>query len=101
MVIGRRWCSTKWSSFLLKLLPARARADFVETEVCLTLDLGLPIIPILAEGVSMPDQSKLPISIRDLVRLNAAPVRAGKDFHADMFDVMNEVQKLRSCKIGT
>jgi hypothetical protein len=71
------------------------KEDFVLSEMEVALDLGVPIMPLLADGASMPQGSELPRTIKDLSDLNAATIRAGRDFHKDMVTVLGRVQSWR------
>jgi hypothetical protein len=94
-VIGAHWANRSW------WMPRWFRwlgsaEDFVRSEIEAALDAGVPIIPVLIDGASMPTVGKLPSSISELAFLNAATVRGGHDFHPDMNRVMNRVQLLRA-----
>jgi hypothetical protein len=91
VIIGERWLNSDWRSlFILK-----SKEDFVQSEIELALDLGVPIIPLLVDGVPMPRGDKLPKSISELVLRNAATIRSGRDFQKDMVDVLKRISAFR------
>jgi hypothetical protein len=95
-VIGKTWISRQWSRSRWWCWPSYVVEDFVETELRLAFEYGVPIIPVLIEGTEMPKASSLPKSISGLTLLNAAPVRSGRDFHSDMEQVLVKVRPLRA-----
>jgi hypothetical protein len=91
-VIGPGWLSkpSRWSLF-----KRAAPEDHVYTEIELALAEAVPIVPVLVGGATMPDPEALPQAIRELTRINAATVRGGRDFHADMDRVVELLIPLR------
>lgn len=55
--------------------------DLVRIEVETALKRGIPVIPILVGGSTMPSPNELPESLSDFPMRNAADVSAGRDFH--------------------
>lgn len=93
-VIGRRWSNKSWNSTGIWGWIARRREDYVQGEIELALDLGIPILPVLVDGAPMPVRERLPDRMVDICSLNAATVRGGRDFHRDMAAVI-EIAKQR------
>jgi len=58
--------------------------DPVRIEVETALERGLPTIPVLVGGATMPKAEDLPDSLKGLTYHNAAEVSSGRDFHAHM-----------------
>jgi hypothetical protein len=58
--------------------------DPVRVELEIALQMGIPIIPILIFGASMPAVKDLPPSLESLSFRNAMNVDAGRDFHHHM-----------------
>ncbi len=58
--------------------------DFVRIEIEMALKRKVPIIPVLIDGAAMPREEQLPGSLHPLLRKNAVPVDAGRDFHSHM-----------------
>jgi hypothetical protein len=68
VLIGPRWLET---------LGARSGSDDVLCfEVTTALRLGRSVLPVLAEGATMPQADALPVDLRDLTEFQAAPLRA-------------------------
>jgi len=59
-------------------------SDPVRVEVETALQRGIPTIPVLVGGASMPKAEQLPESLKSLTFHNAAEVSSGRDFHAHM-----------------
>jgi hypothetical protein len=81
VVIGDRWLETAGSTQSNRLHDPR---DFVRIEVEAALNRNIPIIPLLVRGASMPEEEKLPPSLRKLVYRNGISIRPDPDFHRDM-----------------
>ena len=81
VIIDKTWVTVKDIDGNRRLY---SQNDFVRIEIEAALEREIPIIPILLEGVSIPDISDLPESLHPLVRRNG--VRVGHDprFHSDM-----------------
>jgi len=78
-VIGKRWLDT------LEEREVEGTHDYVKQELETALEKkNIPVIPVLVEGVQMPDAQDLPESIRELVYRNAAQVRPAVDFDQDV-----------------
>jgi hypothetical protein len=58
--------------------------DPVRIEVETALQQGLPVVPVLVSGATMPKATELPASLQALCYLNAAEVDGGRDFRRDM-----------------
>ena len=80
-VIGPRWSTAASPRGARRLDDA---SDFVRLEIAAALERGIPVIPLLVGGATMPPDDDLPPEIRELAFRNAAPVRADPDFHRDM-----------------
>ena len=79
-VIGPDWLGAASSG------PGRIhdQDDPVRIEVETALQRGIPTIPVLVGGASMPKADDLPDSLKSLSFHNAAEVDPGRDFHAHM-----------------
>jgi len=67
--------------------------DPVRTELELSMNLNIPVIPVLVQGAQMPGPSDLPDSIRSLAYRNAAVVRPDPDFQGDIDRLASELNE--------
>jgi Patatin-like phospholipase/TIR domain len=88
-VIGPRWVGRSRSSARIKEI-----SDPVRVEVETALKKGIPIIPVLVDGASMPRSSDLPKGLEDFIFLNAAPVDVGRDFHQHMERLIHRLDEV-------
>jgi FHA domain-containing protein/TIR domain-containing protein len=71
-----------------------AGADYVQIEIELGFSMGVPIIPVLIDDAVMPEAADLPESIRNLAYLNACAVDSGRDFHANLKSLIEQIDQL-------
>jgi tetratricopeptide (TPR) repeat protein len=79
-VIGPDWLGAGSS----RLGRIHNQDDPVRIEVETALQRGIPTIPVLVGGASMPKADELPDSLKSLAFHNAAEVDSGRDFHSHM-----------------
>lgn len=89
VVIGQRWLDIQDADGRQRLAQPN---DLVRIEIETALSLGLTVIPLLAEGATMPAPTDVPESLRELPGLNALPVRIDPDFVHDMDKVVSAVE---------
>ena len=65
VLIGPRWMSPYPRNN--RLLPIERGGDWVRREIRRALQRAVPIVPILLDGVSLPDPGRLPQDVRGLV----------------------------------
>ena len=70
LLIGKRWLERNEST-----PPFGDPNDVITQEVQSTLDLKIPIVPVLVDGASMPGESVLPERFREIPSLNAMELR--------------------------
>jgi hypothetical protein len=58
--------------------------DPVRVEIETALGIPIPVIPVLIDGMKMPESSALPTTFGNFVYLNAADVSSGRDFRVHM-----------------
>jgi hypothetical protein len=78
-VIGPRWLEPAEGGGARVHDPA----DHLRLEIEAALGRGIPVIPVLVNGATMPAAAQLPESLLPLVYRNAIEVRADPDFHHD------------------
>ena len=66
----------------------------VRMEIATALDNGLPIIPVLVNGASMPAASELPDDLKDFSYRNALTIDRGRNFHRDADELVREIETL-------
>jgi hypothetical protein len=88
VVIGKSWRSQR------KGQPARIMDpdDWVRIEVETALDRGIPVVPLLIDGASLPNRDQLPESLWPLLRRNALPIDSGRDFHAQLSRLVRDLR---------
>jgi hypothetical protein len=87
VVIGKGWRSQR------KGRPARIMDpdDWVRIEVETALERGIPVVPLLIDGASLPGRDQLPESLWPLLRRNALSVDSGRDFHAQLSRLVRDL----------
>jgi hypothetical protein len=90
VVIGPQWLDVTDRSGRRRLDDP---TDFVRMEVEAALRRGIPVIPLLVQGASMPGQDRLPSSLAEFSYRNGIPVRPDPDFHRDMNRLMRDLEK--------
>ena len=72
--------------------------DPVRIELEIALERGIPVIPVLVGGASMPKADALPATLKDLPFLNAAVIDAGRDFHQHVDRLIRSTDSLLNIK---
>ena len=68
--------------------------DPVRVEVETALQRGIPVVPILVNGATMPKPTELPDGLKELSFRNAAAVDSGRDFHQHMDRVIRSMDQI-------
>jgi hypothetical protein len=55
---------------------------------------GIPVIPVLVEGATMPPEEVLPASVAPLTRLQAVNIRLDPDFTADVRRLISAIERV-------
>jgi hypothetical protein len=74
-IVGPRWIGQRRGANRLE-----NEADPVRLEIEAVLRLGVPLIPVLVQGATMPQVGQLPQSIRDFAYRNGMQIDVGQDF---------------------
>ena len=74
-LIGSSWLTASEESEQTPRL--QSPNDLVRIEIESALESGIPVVPVFVDGVSMPDQSLLPDSLRELFARNGAVLDYG------------------------
>ncbi len=88
-IIGRNWNPPN-ASGQPRMNDAR---DHLRIEVESALQRGIPVIPVLVDGVEVPDEKDLPQSLANLAYRNAIMVRTDPDFHHDMDRLVRGIEQ--------
>ncbi len=80
-IIGRHWLESAGADNRRRLDDAQ---DPVRIEIATALRRGIPVVPVLVGGSSIPDADALPEDIAGLAFRNGTQVRPDPDFHRDM-----------------
>jgi TIR domain len=92
VVIGQRWAARfRHSAGWLFWTTTRA-VDYVRIEIEVALDHNVRIIPLLVDGATMPSEHQMPAKISQICYYQAAPIRGGRDFRADMTRVRDAIK---------
>ena len=70
-------------------------SDFVRIEVSAALERGIPVIPLLVYGATMPHESELPEALKALAYRNGTVIRPDPDFNHDINRVISGIEKLK------
>ena len=92
-IIGPHWTSGGAAS--PRILE---ETDPVRIEVETALQRGIPVIPVLVGGATMPQPAELPDSLKNLAYRNAAEVDGGRDFHQHMDRLIRSMDRLLAGK---
>lgn len=85
-VVGPNWCD--------ELDKRQGQVDHVLVELRTALSLGVPIVPLCAEGICMPTQNILPKDTIAFSKLNALTIRSGDGFRHCMGSLIERVEEL-------
>ena len=68
--------------------------DYVRIEIESALERGIPVIPLLVEGASMPTQERLPEKMQDFVYRQARVIGRDPDFRLHMDALIAELERI-------
>ena len=90
VVVGPRWLGrSKGGEVRME-----NEADPVRIEVETALGRGIPVIPLLVGGSTMPTTTQLPISLRDFAYRHAVTVDGGRDFDHHVAGLVRALDEL-------
>ena len=98
VVIGPRWLESRDEAGQPRL---QNPGDFVRQEIETGLTSGIPVIPVLVEGATMPPVQALPAAIAPLTRLQAVNIRFDPDFTADVRRLITAIERVDTTARGT
>jgi tetratricopeptide (TPR) repeat protein len=80
-IVGTHWIDARDERNVRRL---ENGDDFVRIELEMALARGIPVIPVLVSGATMPSEAQLPASLAALAYRQATQVRPDPDFHRDV-----------------
>jgi hypothetical protein len=89
VIIGPRWLDIHDEAGRSRL---QNPGDFVRQEIETGLASGIPVIPVLVEGATMPPAQVLPSSVAPLTRLQAVNIRFDPDFTTDVRRLITAIE---------
>lgn len=95
VIVGRAWRGLRPDGSAR----IEQESDVVRIEVETALQRGVPVIPVLVDGATMPTSSELPPSLLDFSFRNAAEVDAGRDFHPHVDRLIRSMDRLLEMKV--
>lgn len=84
-IIGKGWLDTDQSRL-------DDRRDYVRIEIESAFQRNIPIIPVLVQGATVPNEDDLPNSMKALAYHNSISIRPDPDFHHDMTRLIQGIQ---------
>lgn len=93
-VIGPRWAGATGDGHQR----IDEESDPVRVEVESALRSGVPVLPVLVDGATMPSEKQLPEGLKDLAFINAAPVDTGRDFRQHMDRLIRSIDGIVAAK---
>jgi hypothetical protein len=97
VIIGPRWLDIRDGAGQPRLLNP---GDFVRQEIETGLASGIPVIPVLVEGATMPPEKVLPASVAPLTHLQAVNIRFDPDFTADVRRLIAAIERVDTTARG-
>jgi hypothetical protein len=97
VVIGPRWLDIPDEAGRPRL---QNPGDFVRQEIETGLASGIPVIPVLVEGATMPPERVLPASLAPLTRLQAVNIRFDPDFTTDVRRLITAIERVDTTARG-
>jgi hypothetical protein len=98
VIIGPRWLDIRDEAGQPRL---QNPGDFVRQEIETGLTSGIPVIPVLVEGATMPPVWALPAAVAPLTRLQAVNVRFDPDFTGDVRRLIAAIERVDTTARGT
>jgi hypothetical protein len=92
VIVGREWLGVG----LATQRRIDDSTDFVRIEIAAALRRGIPVVPLLVDGATMPAADTLPEEIRDFAYRNAVAIRPDPDFGNDIDRLVRGITNLQS-----
>lgn len=95
-IVGPRWTGARETGNRLD-----DEADPVRLEIEATLRKGVPLIPVLVLGATMPQTRDLPDSLKDFAFRNAIQIDAGQDFDVHIARLIRAMDEMLNLPVKT
>ncbi len=95
-IIGPDWLDARDKNGETRL---EQNGDFIRIEVESALKRGIPLVPVLIGGATMPTEEQLPRGLKKLAFRNATPVRADQSFEGDMNRLVSGIKQLKTVSV--
>jgi hypothetical protein len=92
VVVGRKWFGPESTADRRIDNPA----DFIRIEIGAALARGIPVVPLLVDGATMPEPTTLPEDIREFAYRNAVSIRPDPDFANDVDRLIRGIVNLEN-----
>ena len=90
VVIGDRWMGVTSEAGKCRLDEPR---DFVRIEIESALQRNIPVIPLLVQNASMPQEERLPPTLAELAYRNGMTIGHDPHFHGDIDRLIKHLEK--------
>jgi hypothetical protein len=87
-VVGKRWAGEPGGASRLD-----NPRDYVRLEVAIALERDIYVIPVLVDGMTMPNEESLPSSVQPITRRNAIEI-SNTRFSYDLGQLTTAVRKI-------
>ncbi len=94
-VVGTRWLGASDEHVRI-----HDEDDPVRVEIEGALQAGIPLLPVLVDGATMPKAPDLPVSLQRFAFINAAPVETGRDFHQHVDRLIRSLDQILGPKLA-
>ncbi len=90
-IVGKKWLTETDSDGITRRLDRED--DFVRMEIEKALDRGIPIVPVLLDGVDVPQKIQLPAILQPLFDSQSIKIRHASTFESDMARLVTRVAR--------
>ena len=90
-VVGPKWLGRPGEGGRMRIAE---ESDPVRIEIETALQRGIPVVPVLVHGATIPSTGELPDSIKSFAFYNAAEVDTGRDFHPHMDRLIRSMDRV-------
>jgi len=96
VMVGPHWIDARDERGACRL---ESGEDFVRIEIETALARGIPVIPVLVAGATMPAEAQLPASLAAFAYRQGTPLRPDPDFHRDVDRLLTSLPSLYQASV--